>query len=147
MPRWMKIAVTIVGVGLFLLMAAGVVAARALKKGAAEFEQTMNQASEEGTRFGSMSTLDGCVAEVATRSGACREMSLTCMPGVTAFLWGCLEAAPYDVAFCREVPAAGNDQAVMAWGQRTCSRHGRPHDDLCQLAVSVVAGFCDSKKR
>ena len=147
MPKWLKITLIIAGIGLFVLVAGGFLAARALKRGAENFEAAIVQASADGKSFGTSVSLDRCVEEGVRRSGDCGGLNLTCVPKVAAFLWGCLEAAPYEAAFCELVPRSDDDDAVMGWGRHTCSRHGQGDRDLCVIAVATVPGFCTAKRQ
>ena len=67
------------------------------------------------------------------------------MPGITAFLWGCLEAAPFEATFCDGVPSPANDPAVERWARKTCRKHGKPDDRICVLVVAMVPAFCESQ--
>ena len=70
---------------------------------------------------------------------------MTCVPGVTAFAWACLEAAPMDPGFCEKIPPSHKDRAVDRWARKSCRENGRPDDEICVLVMNVVPGYCESQ--
>ncbi len=148
MPNWLKITLIVVGIGLLVLVAGGFLAARALKAGAEGFEAGIEAASSAGKEFGASSTMDGCIENAVGQSAECSMFNLTCAPNAGTFLWGCLEAAPYDAAFCADVPDTRNDDAdVIGWCWHACARHGQVDSDICTVVVGVVPGFCTAKRQ
>jgi hypothetical protein len=145
MPLWAKIVLGIVGLGFVLLVATGILIPKILQRTWESFETAMTEAGEQGTEFGASHSLDACLESGARRSGECQGMSLSCAPSVTAYLWGCLEAAPYDAEFCSNVPQANQDLAMERWARTRCRQYGQPDDEICMLTMAVVAGFCESQ--
>ena len=145
MPKWVKVLLAIVVGGVFLMVAAGTIIPIMLQQGFEDFETAIDEATAQGTTLGESATLDACVGEVVARSSRCEGASLTCVPGVTAFLWGCLEAAPFDPAFCDGVPSPEREKSVERWTRNTCREHGRPDDELCSLVISIVPAFCNAR--
>ena len=64
---------------------------------------------------------------------------------VNAFLWGCLESAPYETAFCVGVPATVDDPHTLTWSGELCARHGLPGNEQCAFNLSVVPAYCSSR--
>ena len=146
MPKWVKVALIIMGAGLILLIVAGFVGAKALKNTMRNFEVKMEHAKVDGEVFGMTGSLEGCVEEGVNRSGECEGISLSCIPGVGAFMWACLEEASYDQAFCAGVPSA-EDDAIVEWGRKVCRKYGQPDHEFCPIGVAVAGGFCDTKRQ
>lgn len=146
MPKWVKVLLIVLGAGVIILITAGFFGVRALKHTAENMMESAEQANADGRAFGPTSTLDGCSEEGVHRVAGCENQGITCAPVVGAFLWGCLETAPYDARYCGSVPSSGDSDAALAWGRNTCGEHGRTGDDVCAMVLSTVAGFCESKK-
>jgi hypothetical protein len=145
MPRWVKMALIIMGTLLFLLIAAGIVGARVLKSTFDNFEKATAEAKVDGEVFGMTSTPDGCIEEAVRRSAGCKAPSLTCAPVASAFLWACLEGASGDPGFCEDVPSVENDRALLEWGGETCRKYGEPDNTFCPIAVAPTAAFCEHR--
>ena len=141
MPLWLKIGLAVVAVGIVLLVAAGVVVVKTVEKGV----KAADLARAEGEGWGETGSLAVCVEEGVRRTGSCESNAYQCIFEIDAFLWGCLESAPFETAFCAEVPAAGNDPATLAWSQQSCARHGLPEHEQCAFNLSVVPAFCSSR--
>ena len=71
--------------------------------------------------YGADVTLADCVETGVQRTSACSLTNLTCAPLAGAYLWGCLEAAPFDPSFCNAVPDAEDNEAVIDWAGRACT--------------------------
>ena len=145
MPKWLKIMLIVVGTISIVLMIGGFLAARAVKKGIDNFEVEAEQATAAGKEFGSTGTLADCVEAGVQRTSDCSLTNLTCAPLAGAYLWGCLEAAPFDPSFCNAVPHAEDDDAVIDWAGRACTVHGQHENDYCTIALAVVPGFCTAR--
>jgi len=144
MPKWLKITLIVVGSISVVLLIAGSFAYRAVQRGVENLEMGAEQAAAEGKEFGAGITMPDCVEEGAQRTSGCSLADLTCAPLAGAFLWGCLEAAPFDQSFCNTVPDAENEEAVDDWSGRACAVHGEHENDACIVAMAVVPGFCSA---
>jgi len=145
MPKWLKITLIVVGTISIVLMIGGFLAARAVKKGIDNFEVEAEQATAAGKEFGAGATLAGCVETGVQRTSDCSLTNLTCAPLAGAYLWGCLEAAPFDRSFCNAVPHSEDNDAVINWAGRACTVHGQHENDYCTVALAVVPGFCTAR--
>ncbi len=145
MPKWLKITLIVVGAVLIVLVAGGFLAARAVKHAIDNFEANAEQATAAGKELGAIGTLADCVEAGVHRTADCSITNLTCAPLTATFLWGCLEAAPFDPSFCNAVPDAENNDAVIDWGQRACTVHGEHENDYCTVAMAMVPGFCTAR--
>ncbi len=145
MPKWLKITLIVAGAVLIVLVAGGFLAARAVKQGIDNFEADAEQATAAGKEFGATGTLPDCVEAGVQRTSDCSLTNLTCAPLASTFLWGCLEAAPFDPSFCNAVPDAEDNDAVIDWAGRACTVHGEPDNDYCTVAMAVVPGFCTAR--
>jgi hypothetical protein len=145
MPKWLKITLIVTGAVLIVTIVGGFLAARAVKRGVENFEANVEQATTEGKEFGSAATLAGCLDEGVRRTADCGGVNITCAPLAGAFIWGCVEAAPYDHTFCSTVPDAEDNDAVMEWGRHVCGARGQPDNNYCIIALATVPGFCTAR--
>jgi hypothetical protein len=144
MPDWMKGVLVLAVIGAAAVYSWNVILIGSMEEDFEKFEQTTEEVNSAGTVFGTSSTAEGCLAELVRRVGGC-EGDPMCGTLISPFLWSCLEAAPRDEAFCADVPEPGDDRAMKAWGQKTCTRHGRPADELCSLVVGLTIGYCSTQ--
>jgi hypothetical protein len=142
MPKWLKITLIVVGTITIILMIGGFLAARAVKQGIENFEVDAEQATADGKEYGANATLADCVDTGVQRTSDCSLTNLTCAPLAGAYMWGCLEAAPFDQSFCNAVPDSEENEAVIDWARRACTVHGEHENDYCTVAMAVVPGFC-----
>lgn len=147
MPKWLKITLIVVGAGSIVLIISSFLAVRAMKQGIAGFEMGAEQAAADGKEFGAGAAPPDCIEEGVQRTADCSLTNPTCAPLAGAFLWGCLEAAPFDQSFCNAVPEAENNDAVTDWSRRACTVHGQHENDYCTVALAVVPGFCSARSR
>ena len=146
MPKWAKILLIVMGVGILMLGIAGYLGAKALKRGFDKFEKEVENAKVDGEVFGMTETQEECLEETAGRSVNCEGMTIICLPAAGAFIWACLESATHQASFCEGVPPASIGNAVRSWSEKKCVRYGQAHEDNCIMALSMTAAFCDSKR-
>jgi hypothetical protein len=140
MPTWAKVLLSVAAAGFLMLVVAGFVVVKIFKS---QVEAT-ERAAAEGRGYGLTVSIDRCTEEGVRRSGACK--GLPCVFHVHSFMWGCLENATYDRAYCESVAPAGNDAATARWAAATCAEYGRPNDETCEFTLTVVPSFCSYKE-
>ncbi|MEE8112692.1 MAG: hypothetical protein V3T54_08175 [Acidobacteriota bacterium] len=146
MPKWAKVLLIVVGVGVLMLGIAGYLGAKALKKGIDNFEKTMENAKVDGEVFGMTGTQEECLEETADLSVNCQGIKLLCAPTAGVFIWACLESATHEETFCEGVPPSSNGHAVRNWSEKKCRQYGQAHEETCIVALSMGPAFCDSKR-
>jgi len=145
MPNWLRMTLIVVSSVSVILVIAEIFANRTVQRGVENLELGAEQAASEGKEYGAGVTMPDCVEEGAQRTSDCSLANPICAPLAGAFLWGCLEAAPFDQSFCNTVPDVENDIAVDDWSRRACSVHGEHGNDYCAIAMAVVPGFCSAR--
>ena len=146
MPKWAKVLLIVMGVGVLIVGIAGYIGAKALMKGIDNFEKSAEAAQTDGEVFGMTGTQEECLEETADRSVNCEGVKLLCVPTAGGFLWACLESATHEISFCEGIPPASINHAVRSWSEKKCQRYGQAHEENCIMALSVAPGFCDTKR-
>jgi hypothetical protein len=144
MPKWLKIVLGVAGVVSILVLAAGIFGVVALMRALDDVKETSEAARGEGAAFGGTVTLERCVQETVNRSAECAALNLACAPPLSAFLWSCIRAAPYDAPFCDGMPPLVDERVMLRWGRRTCKRYGERHNEVCAMALASITGFCEA---
>ncbi len=144
MPDWMRAGLVLLVIGAAAFYSWNVVLIGSMEENFDHFEQVTEEVNAAGTGFGSSSTAEGCLAEMARRLDGC-EGDPMCGTLISPFLWSCLEAVPRDDAFCVAVPEPGSVSAQKVWGQKTCARYGRPNDEFCTLLAGITSGYCSTQ--
>ena len=145
MPKWAKVLLIVVGVGVLLVGIAGYIGAKALQGGIDHMVKVAEDAKVDGEVFGMTATQEECLEETANRSD-CDRMQVICIHAASRFMWACLESATHDPSFCEGVPPSSMGQGIMNWVEKKCEQYGQPHEENCIMAISMTPGFCDSMR-
>lgn len=143
MSTWLKVLLGVTALGVVLAVVAGFLIVDSFKKGVAETEE----AAARGKGFGFNNTLEACVRAGVRLTGSCNDKQLGCVLKTDAFLWGCVEAADYDAAYCAEVPASDGGAVTRRWARKTCAAHGQPDNESCAFALQVLPSFCTYREQ
>lgn len=140
MPKWLKVVLVVLAVGLMLC---GVCSAGAywwVDQNKEKLKGVGERAKAEGSAFAYEHDAEECVDEglrrLKERSGIIDQAEHK------LFLKACLEKAKRPETFCADVPPKGALVQSAAWAVGRCIAKGRPDDQDCGRLMQAVAEAC-----
>jgi hypothetical protein len=142
MPNWLRILLALFAAGLLVLVLAGVLAYRWMKKNGPQVAEKAKVASAEGRKFGEGKTAPECVEEGLRHAKEAKGF----MEGINTQLFSssCLTAATTPEGFC-EVPEGLMDRA--RWSAEQCTKRGMPGNQGCIAVFNSVMAHCTAGPR
>ncbi|HEX2571773.1 MAG TPA: hypothetical protein VH877_19610 [Polyangia bacterium] len=140
MPRWLKILLIVMGVGILLMATCVGGATLWFRAHEDELRQSSKKMKAEGEVYGRSSTDSGCLAETKRRLDASE--SLLDQVGIRLFLRACLGTARPTPEFCKDAPAPDAILPTMMWLQKVCSELDAKDPQACTRTVQDIPAHC-----
>jgi len=139
----LKATLVVAGVGALLAGAVGLAAYTWWHRNGESFVKGTQDEQEQGRRFGSGSTEQGCLDEAKARlrvtsgfSGAIRAQ---------LFLSTCLQSAGETPDFCKDVPHLGEILRTGAWVVERCKGEDL-NQQTCRQLYSAMQANCEARR-
>ncbi len=141
MPKWLKIVLILLGVGILgvgLLVGGIAWWVSANKDRLAEIGKN---GQEEGTRFGATHSQSQCVDDGLSHLKDCGALDFMCEAGNKIRLVSCLDAATQD-GTCNNVPSRNDIFRVATWANEQCTDKGFRGSQPCGRMMQALPEVC-----
>ena len=143
MPTWVKVVLGILLVGLVILLAGAMLAARWVRSRADNLRKQGEVLVAEAKEFGRGKDAEACIGESLTRLRACQ--GFICEAKTKIFLQNCLEAADVQTEVCSAVPAPTEILATARWQITQCQQRGWGENQRCMRTMGGLQAYCAEK--